>query len=249
MCDYDITVLSRAITLTAALALLGPSLVVSRATPPGFPRVVLWAWERPIDLRRLPAGTAVAFLAQTITIADGAHLVSPRRQPLRVDPSTPLVAVTRIDAPRGTGSPDVGAIARAIAATSRLPRVTGVQIDFDARASQRALYRGILHRVRAGLPPDMPLAMTALVSWCLDDDWLDELPVDEAIPMLFRMGPGETALRAAWPSRTPASKCRGAIGVSLDEPAPFGPRSRRTYVFNPDPWTDTTITAALEMKR
>src|SRR5215471_14395474 len=130
MCDYDITVLSRAITLTAALALLGPSLVVSRATPPGFPRVVLWAWERPIDLRRLPAGTAVAFLAQTITIADGAYLVSPRRQPLRVDPSTPLVAVTRIDAPRGTGSPDVGAIARAIAATSRLPRVTGVQIDF-----------------------------------------------------------------------------------------------------------------------
>ena len=242
--------LSRAVTLTAALALLGPSLVVSRPPAPAAqPELILWAWERPVDLRRLPSGTGVAFLAQTITIANASHLVSRRRQPLLVDPSTPLVAVTRIDAPGDAGSPDADAIARAIADTSRLPRVGGVQIDFDARASQRPMYRRILHGVRAALPPQTPLTMTALASWCLDDNWLDELPVDEAIPMLFRMGPAEGALRHAWPARTPAPKCRGAIGVSLDEPSPFGPKERRTYVFNPGPWTQAAVAAALEMKR
>ncbi len=30
--------------------------------------------------------------------------------------------------------------------------------------------------------------MTALASWCAGDDWLRDLPVDEAVPMLFRMG-------------------------------------------------------------
>ena len=241
--------LSRAVTLTAALALLGPSLVSRPAAPTPFPALILWAWERPIDLRGLPAGTGVAFLAQTITIDRGAHLTARRRQPLLVDPSTPVVAVTRIEAPGDAGSPDENAIGRAIADTSRLPRVAAVQIDFDARASQRALYRRILHGVRANLPPGTPLAMTALASWCLDDNWIDELPVDEAIPMLFRMGPAEGALRQMWPSRTPAPKCRGSIGVSLDEPAPFGRKGRRTYVFNPGPWTAATVTAALEMKR
>jgi hypothetical protein len=242
-------VLSRAIVLTAALALLGPSLVVSRSEPPPFPGLILWAWERPIDLRRLPSGTGVAFLAQTVTIANGSHLVAARRQPLLVDPSTPVVAVTRIEAPGDAGAPDERAIARAIVETGRLPRVAGVQIDFDARLSQRALYRRILHAVRAGLPPDTPLSMTALASWCLDDNWLDELPVDEAIPMLFRMGPSEAVFRQAWPSRTLAPKCRGSIGVSLDEPAPFGRRGRRMYVFNAGPWTETTRKTALEMKR
>jgi len=243
-------VLSRAVTLTAALALLGPSLVVPRApgTAP-LPGLVLWAWERPIDLRGLPRTAGVAFLAQTITLANGSHLVTGRRQPFSVDSATSVIAVTRIEARGSAGSPDVDAIAAAIAATSRLPRVAAVQIDFDARVSQRPLYRRILHRVRADLPAGLPLTMTALASWCLDDNWLDELPVDEAIPMLFRMGSEEGALRQAWPLRTPAPKCRGSIGVSLDEPAPFGPKERRVYVFNPGPWSAPTIAAALEMKR
>lgn len=241
--------LSRAVTLTAAIALLGPALVVPPTPAHGpLPGRMLWAWERPVDLRSLPPGTGVAFLAQTITISPVSHLVSGRRQPLFVDPATPLVAVTRIEAP-GEGPADVTPIARAIAATIRLPRVAGVQIDFDARVSQRALYRRILHDVRASLPPETPLAMTALASWCLDDNWLDELPVDEAIPMLFQMGPASDAVRRAWPARTLAPKCRASIGVSLDEPAPFSRKGRRTYVFNPGPWTAATVTAALETTR
>lgn len=58
---------------------------------------MLWAWERPTDLRRLEPGMGVAFLAQTITLDRDTFRVVPRRHPLRVSPRTPLVAVTRIE--------------------------------------------------------------------------------------------------------------------------------------------------------
>jgi hypothetical protein len=95
----------------------------------------------------------------------------------------------------------------------------------------------------------MPLSMTALASWCLDDNWLDELPIDEAVPMLFRMGPAADALRADWGVRTLAPKCRTSRGVSLDEPAPRRGGSTRTYVFNPGAWSAATIKTALEEDR
>ena len=83
--------------IVCALALLAPSYA---ARPPArldsLPHLVLWAWERPEDLRGLDRDVAVAFLAQTIDLkADGLQ-VSPRRQPLRVDPETSLIAVTRV---------------------------------------------------------------------------------------------------------------------------------------------------------
>jgi hypothetical protein len=243
---------SRRLFAIAALALLAPAVTVRdtrRTDERALPNVVLWAWERPDDLRALPRGVGVAFLAQTITISGPSHLVARRRQPLRVDAGTPMIAVTRIEAPGDVASADVPAIARAIVDRGRLPMVEGVQIDFDARASQRTMYRQLLHEVRATLPQRTPLSMTALASWCLDDNWLDELPVDEAVPMLFRMGPAAPALRRDWGSRTPAAKCRGSLGVSLDEPAPWGRAGRRTYVFNPGSWSAPAVKAALEVQQ
>ncbi len=205
-----------------------------------LPRLVLWAWERPVDLRALPPGIGVAFLAQTVTATARAQVVSPRRQPLRVSPTTPLIAVTRIETPGGDATAPVGEIARAIASTAGLPRVTAVQIDFDATLSQRPMYRGLLHAVRRELPPGMPLSITALASWCMQDDWLGDLPIDEAVPMLFRMGPAEGAA----PVRLRAPICGGAIGTSLDEPLRGSIAQRRVYVFNAQPWTESSVAAA-----
>jgi hypothetical protein len=237
----------RLIGVTVALALLAPAYQAhpTRAVD-RLPALMLWAWERPVDLRGLPAGTGVAFLAQTITTAREAHVISPRRQPLHVDPGTALMAVTRIEAP-GDAPSSAGAveeIARAIAATATLPQVDGVQIDFDARVSQRAMYRQLLHAVRRLLPPETPLSMTALASWCLDDDWLDDLPIDEVVPMLFRMGPSESAHRNTADGRLHAAACRNAVGVSLDEPLTTRGGRRRLYVFNAHPWDDATLAAA-----
>ncbi len=71
-----------------------------------------------------------------------------------------------------------------------------LQIDFEARASQRQVVLDLLHDVRAGLPATTRLSMTALASWCDTETWLATAPVDEIVPMLFRMGPTGGALRA-----------------------------------------------------
>src|SRR5450756_169901 len=64
----------------------------------GFPRVVLWAWERPDDLRFIdPERTGVAFLARTIEWRDGRVTARPRMQTLRFPPSTALMAVVRME--------------------------------------------------------------------------------------------------------------------------------------------------------
>jgi hypothetical protein len=230
---------------TLTLALLA-SFDRPRAAPMDqLPNLVLWAWERPVDLRALPADVGVAFLAQTISTTGRGSVVLPRRQPLLVAPSTPLIAVTRIETPGGdTALGHIDEMARAIASTMKLPRVTAVQVDFDATLSQRPMYRQLLHALRRELPPATPLSITALASWCMQDDWLGDLPIDEAVPMLFRMGPSEP-LRDGVADRLRAPACRGAIGTSLDEPLTMSRGRRRLYVFNPRPWTATTIAEAM----
>src|SRR5215471_11066126 len=122
---------SRRLLATAALALLAPAVTIReprRSAEATLPEVFLWAWERPDDLRRLPGGVGVAFLAQTITISGPSHLVTHRRQPLLVDPGTPMMAVTRIEAPGDVAGVDLPALARAIADRAALPMVSALQI-------------------------------------------------------------------------------------------------------------------------
>jgi hypothetical protein len=237
----------------AAAALVQPAAGVATDRGPlgDFPSLTLWAWERPEDLRELPDDVAVAFLAQTITVHGSALHTDPRRQPLRVRTATRLIAVTRIEIPPGAtpfAQPAIGAIAESIARTMRLPRVGGVQIDFDATLSQRDMYRELIHRVRGLIGAAVPLSITALASWCLDDAWLGGLPIDEAVPMLFRMGPDwPLPRRAAAAAGLHADACRGALGLSLDEPLDVRSRGRRVYVFNPRSWTSTSIAAAQQV--
>jgi hypothetical protein len=144
--------------------------------------------------------------------------------------------------------------------------VRAIQIDFDARRSELGLYRALLEDVRQRLPATMPLSITALASWCVGDRWLDGLPsgtIDEAVPMLFRMGPDEPAvaswLRAGRRFTVPA--CRKSLGVSTDEPLSQailsdGLASRdglhfagRLYVFHPRPWKADEASALLAQRR
>jgi len=216
----------------------------------GLPRLMLWAWERPTDLRSLDAGVGVAFLSQTLIVRNGAVDAVPRRNALRVSPHTPLVAVTRIetrDAGHALLPAMVTTMAAAIAGTTALPRVRGVQIDFDAAESERGFYRSLVGAVRQAIGPGVPLSITALASWCAQDRWMAGLPVDEAVPMLFRLGPVNAPYvgLARAPSLA-AAECRGALGTSLDEPLHVRARGRRLYVFNASPWTPASVTQARE---
>lgn len=247
-----------------------------------LPKVYLWAWERPEDLRFLGnAKIGVAFLDKTISPADAntsssdpivgkrdAIFMRPRLQPLRVTPGAPLMAVVRIETPRGARSANynlseklpapitetqVLMMANEITSTANIPGVGAVQIDFDATISEHNFYRTLLIEVRKRLPASIPLSITALASWCIGDRWPEQLPpgtIDEAVPMLFRMGPEakeiENYIRSGADFRVAA--CGGSLGVSTDEP--FSERilrdkasvgidrrnPRRIYVFSPKPW-------------
>jgi hypothetical protein len=205
---------------------------------------VLWAWERPEDLQFIdPQHTAVAVLTRTIGWTGGQMRTWPRMHPLRVPPGTHIMAVVRLESHGAT--PPGDAVANEILRDAARPNVEAMQIDFDARASERQWYASLLRSLRARLRPGMPLTITALASWCESDAWVRNLPIDAGVPMLFRMGAGEY-----WDGREfrPAV-CRSSVGVSLDEPRANLPRGRRMFVFNPRPWTESDYRDAVALSR
>ena len=215
-----------------------------------MPRVVLWAWERPVDLRFInPRETGVAFLARTVQLRADEVVVRPRLQPLDLPEGTRVIAVVRVetDARR---KPDLSKVqteklAAAIAEMARLPNVSNIQIDFDATRSERAFYQAVILEVRRRLSASVALSITALASWCSEDDWISDLPIDEAVPMLFRMGPDSRQIRNRLASgeEFPARPCRNSYGISTDEPLQDLSLARRLYVFNPDAWTAQSVRA------
>src|SRR5688500_12715766 len=120
-----------------AVACSSPETVTPRGRLDGFPRVVLWAWERPEDLEFVgPEKYGVAFLAQTLTLSGERVAFTPRRQPLKVSPDTKLMAVTRVEARKKAGGEVAlsdgqrDELVELIVKTLELKNVSAVQIDF-----------------------------------------------------------------------------------------------------------------------
>ena len=207
--------------------------------------IVPWAWERRESLRNLPV-TEVAFLAGTIS-SRGARLeIRPRMQPLVIPPGAKRDPVWRIETRRDSfDRSEIDAVVEGIARVARLSHATLVQIDFDATRSQRPLYAALLRELRRALPPTTRISITALASWCMDDRWLGDLPVDEAVPMLFRMGPDGGAIRRRLGDGDFAERrCRGSAGFATDEPLVPIRNANRIYIFHPRPWSDGALRAA-----
>lgn len=193
---------------------------------------MLWAWESPQDLRFLQPGEAgVAFLARTVFLGPDGAGSRPRLQPLHYTPGTAMVAVVRMES-AGRGLPATADGVREVIPAAQLANIHALQIDFDARRSERAWYGAFLGELRRAMPATVPLTITALESWCDGDRWMHGLPVADATPMLFRMGRGERI-----PGEFRESMCRSSIGVSTDELPARIPRARRLYFFYPGTWT------------
>lgn len=221
-----------------------------------MPRVILWAWERPTDLRFInPREMGVAFLARTIRLRAAEVAVRPRVQPLELPEGSKVIAVARVESDAHDkaelSDSQRDKLASAIAEMARLPNVSRIQIDFDATKSERAFYRDVIFEVRRRLPENVTLSITALASWCTYDDWLSDLPIDEAVPMLFRMGVDENQInnRLATGEDFKTPLCRQSYGISTDEQRPNLSAERRLYVFNPDPWTAESVRAILESRK
>ena len=216
--------------------------LTSRSDPlHAFPRLMLWAWESPQDLRFIKPGSAgIAFLERTVWL-DGRRVRSrPRLQPLRFTPGTDLMAVVRFEA-AGNRLPAPADVVREVKPAVEISGVRALQIDFDARQSERSWYTAFLRELRQAIPATLPITITALESWCEQDGWIRDLTVADATPMLFRMGPGERRT----PADFPAAVCRSSIGVSTDELPARVPRARRIYFFHPGPWTEEAYEAAV----
>ena len=223
----------------------------NRVDENNFPRVILWAWERPEDLQFIdPQRVAVAFLAQTLRLKGNDVVYSPRHQPLKLAPSTKLIAVTRIESQKTTrerpGLTDSQRreLVERVKKTLELPNVSGVQIDFDAVTSEREFYRQLLADLRAVLPDTIPISMTALASFCVGDRWLSDLPVDEAVPMVFAMGRDSDGIKNYLKNGSDFKDglCRRSYGVALDEPVTTAfEKQRRVYIFNSRPWVQSDL--------
>ena len=218
-----------------------------------MPLRVVWAWEEPEDLETLSPTVGVAYLAETLILTDRVNVL-PRMQPLTPAPGAVMMAVVRIEARRGfTDSPALrNAVVARIVALANRASTRVIQVDFDATDLQHNFYTGVLEELRKQLPAKIPLSMTALVSWCGPTSWLHNLPVQEAVPMYFRMG----GLRAE--SKTSAGHdysiqeplCRTSIGLSTDEPWPtkvatLNPATR-IYLFAPHPWRPSELKSIAE---
>lgn len=205
------------------------------------PKIFFWAWDEPEDMRALAGRDAgVAYLAATMLLDESLH-VSPRLQPLQVAPGTPLISVVRVETRRGFhDAPQLRrALTTAILDVTNHSGTSAVQIDFDATRSEREFYAAVLRDLRTKLPRGTTLSMTALLSWCAHDDWIHSLPIDEAVPMYFRLGREAHNVMNGDPRyaiREPL--CSTSAGVATDEPSRnlvFA--NKRVYVFNPRPWT------------
>jgi len=240
------------IALFLFLAIRSDALPHVQGRMASLPRITLWAWERREDLRGINAPRyAIAYLDQTITISNTVD-AQVRRNTLAIPASAKRIPVVRIEAAR-TARLDARNHADTVAAILRSaaePGVAALQIDFDAPASQRAFYRALLKDVRQQMQADLPLSITALASWCSWDNWIHDLPVDEAIPMMFRMEPDH---RLAPPRaddfviREPL--CRGSYGISTTEPWPSNLDGKQLYIFADHGWRTDTPDAILRRLR
>ncbi len=232
---------ARGAMLICAMVMLGSARAPSR--------VIVWAWERPEDLRFVGEAADIAIQSGFIVLSGDGVQARGRRFPLRMSgrPSTVLVHV-QIDRGRPLAwTPDQRReAAQAVLAFGQAAGADRLQVDFEVRQSERNILLDLLSDVRRGLPKDKGLSMTALASWCETETWIDAAPVDEIVPMLFRMGPGGQTLKAKLEAGGDFAnpRCRTAFAVSTDAPLAHAPADgRRLYLFDPRSWTQPDYAA------
>ncbi|RZL87988.1 MAG: hypothetical protein EOP73_30865 [Variovorax sp.] len=190
-----------------------------------------------------------AVLVEALVLRAGGVERVGRRQPLSLPEGVSILPVVHVEATADT--PDAFSAAQRSAVIAAVRRQAAaaqagsgmLQLDFEAPSRHRLAHAALLTDARAALPPTVRLSITALAHWCAQGDWLDRLPVDEVVPMLYRLGPhaGEWRARFERGDTALARRCRGtALGFATNDPPPAAllRRSARAYWFDESAWSN-----------
>lgn len=226
--------------------------------------VSIWAWDRFDDLSFLKDDTSVTSYAGTFYLRDNRSIFDPRRKELICPKETARIPSFRIESVNKIDKDyEDSAIAGICDTIKQYFRTHSecqkmVQIDFDARASERDLYKKLLFKLRQTLKSaqytsDVKISITALASWCLKDKWMQDLDVDEIVIMLFSLGQDKedvlTDLKDT--NLDTGNKASTAIGISANEPQTnealkilgIISDARKMYIFQSLPWTKNRYVA------
>jgi hypothetical protein len=228
-----------------------------------LPNKVLWAWKRPEDLSQIdPETFGVAYLACHVFLEGENVKWQSRNQPLKVPAHTVVVPTVRIDVVRkekpALSQQQIEKVVRLIKKAAGAPNAAQVQIDFDALESERGFYRSLLEQLRKALPATMPISITALASWCLFDNWIKDLPIDESVPMMFSLGRERDKVLRYFRSQHDfiEERAKRSLGLSLEDTAvnelmiPITRKRKipvRVYVFTRTAWTAKKLQAVNSM--
>uniref|UniRef100_UPI004039A97A hypothetical protein n=1 Tax=Variovorax sp. BK018 TaxID=3450241 RepID=UPI004039A97A len=214
---------------------------------------VAWIWPDSNGPRGVSGATApyreAAVMAESLVLRADRVERGGRRQPLLLPAGVRLIPVIHVET--ATDAPDelapvhrdaiIAAVNRQATATTAGAEL--LQLDFEAPARQRETYRALVVAIREALPAGTRLSVTALAHWCTQGDWLDKLPVDEIVPMLYRLGPHADEWRRRFTQRDPAlaRRCQGpALGFATNDPPSQQLLSlaTRPYWFDESSWSN-----------
>ncbi len=203
-------------------------------------QLILWSWQRQEDLSYINKNTLIAPLVGTISVRGNNLQVFPRSNHLTLKVSSKIIPVIRLEInPRFSVADETfeKIILHILALTVPFKSDT-IQIDFDATVSQRSFYKKLLNQLRCVLP-NIKLSITALASWCLNDIWIENLPIDYAVPMLYNLGEDSKQVKRLFLNKKQwkACKCYGYIGLHQKDLFVKIPKGWTAFIFNDEPWT------------
>ncbi len=218
-----------------------------------YPRIMIWAWERKEDLRFIDVNQAgVAYLALTFKIKQGKIIKRRRTNSLILAKNTYVIPVIRIEADNSLllmPNKEIQlSILKEIALIVEKSRADRVQIDFEVLKSQRIFYKELLLELKKILSAKIKISITGLVSWCYEEDWSFDLPVEEIVPMSFDLGKDKKVFFKKMNSGEKFTNplCRQSVGIALFSEIPNFYSRPRFYLFSNRAWNEADFKKILK---
>lgn len=114
------------------------------------------------------------------------------------------------------------------------------ELDFDARESEYNNYINLMNNIKNKLPKTK-ISITAPASWCYPKSWINNLPIEYAVPMVYRLGKDEKTIKNGDVSPLFISNplCLENIALANDE-LDFNfkkyIKNKNIYLFNSENW-------------